>query len=93
VKKTSKVFLTLTDELDVLKAQLNIYFVHLGENQRTFRIFVHVSCVNLGVDEYEDSWKNVYFPQVINNDGDVDYMFRLMVENNISDLCVCSIVD
>jgi len=45
--KTIKVFLTHTHKLDKLKTQLNIYYVHLSENQRTSHVFVHVSCVNL----------------------------------------------
>ena len=34
-KKTVKVMITPTDSLDDLKAQLNTYFEHLGENQYT----------------------------------------------------------
>jgi len=30
--------------------------------------------------EFVDNWKTIYFPQVIHDDGDVDYMFRLIVE-------------
>jgi len=74
--------------LDELKAQLNRYFVHISENQRASHVFVRVPCINLGEDKDEDSWKTVYFPQVIRDDGDVDYMFRLMVENNILHICV-----
>jgi len=47
--------------------------------------------VNLATDKDENSWKTVYFPKVIHEDGDVDYMFRLIVENNILHLCVRSI--
>jgi len=63
--KKFKVFLTATDKLDEFKAQLNRYFVHIGENQITSHAFVQVSCVNLAKDTYEDTWKSVYFPQVI----------------------------
>ena len=42
-------------------------------------------------DKDENRWKTVYFPQVICDDGDIDYMFRLMVENSIVHLCVRSI--
>ena len=28
--------------------------------------------------------------KVIHDDGDVDYMFRLMIENNMLHLCICS---
>jgi len=66
------VFLTPTDKLDELKTQLNIYFFHLGENQRTSHVFVHVTCVNLTTDKDEDGWNAVYFPKVIHDDDDVD---------------------
>jgi len=26
----------------------------------------------------------VYYPQILEDDSDVDYMFRLMVENNVT---------
>jgi len=42
----------------------------------------------LGTDKDEDMWKMIYYPQVIQNDGDVASMFRLMVENNKLYLCV-----
>jgi len=57
VKKTINVFLTPTDKLDDLKAQLNIYFVYLSKNQITSHVFVQVRCVNLKEDKDEDSWK------------------------------------
>jgi len=44
--------------------------------------------VDLGVDTDEDSWKTIYFSKVIHDDVGVDYMFRLMVENNMLHLCV-----
>jgi len=50
-----------------------------------------MSCMNLREDKDEDSWKTVYFQQGIRDDGNVDYMFRLMVEYNILHLCVWSI--
>jgi len=90
-KKKIKVFLTPTDKLDELKAQLNKYFVHIGENQRTSNVFVQLPRVNPEEDKNEDNWKTVYFPQVIRDDSDIDFMFRLMVENNILHLCVWSI--
>jgi len=90
-KRTIEVFLTTIDGLDELKAQLNRYFVRLGENQRTSHVFVQVPCVNLAMDKDEGNWKTVYFPKVIHDDGNVDYMFRLMVENNILHICVRSI--
>jgi len=58
--------------LDEWKAQLNKYFVHIGENQRVSIVFVQVSCVNLGEDKDEDNLKTVYFSQVICDDGEVD---------------------
>lgn len=90
VKKKIKVFLTLTDKLDELKAQLNRFFIHIGENQRTSHVVVYVPCMDLGEDKEEDFWKTMYFPQLIEDDRDVDYMFRLMVENNILRLYVWS---
>ena len=33
-------------------------------------------------DKDEDLWNTVYYPQVIQNDGDVTSMFSSMVENN-----------
>jgi hypothetical protein len=41
-----------------------------------------------GEDKDEDSWKIVNFSQVIRDDDNVDYMFRLMVENNILEIYV-----
>jgi len=90
-KKTIKVFLTPTDKFDELKAQLNKYFVHIGENQRTSHAFIEVPCVRLGAYKAEDSSTTVYFSQVIHDDSDIDYMFRLMVEKTILHLCVGSI--
>ncbi|AES97143.1 hypothetical protein MtrunA17_Chr5g0419781 [Medicago truncatula] len=89
--KTIKVFLTPTNKLDELKTQLDRYFSHLGENQRASHVFVQVSCVSLGEDKDEDNWKTIYFPKIIPDDGNIDYMFRLMVENNMLHLCVRSI--
>jgi len=77
--------------LDELKIQLNIYFIHIGENQITSHVVVHVPSVDLGEDKEYDFWKTVYFPQLNKDDSDVDYMFRLMVENNILCLYVQSI--
>jgi len=50
-----------------------------------------VLCVDLGEDKEEDFWKTMYIPQLIEDDSDVDYMFRLMVQNNILLLYVRSI--
>ena len=91
MKKKNKDFLTPTDKLDELKTQLVKYFIHIGENQRTSHVVTHVSCVDLGEDKKEDFWKPVYFPQLIEDDSDIDYMFRLMVQNNILRLYVRSI--
>jgi len=88
VKKKVKVFLTPIGKLEELKAQLNKYFIHIGQNQRTSHAIVHVPSVDLREDKEEDFWKTVYFPQLLENDSNVDYMFRLMVENNILHLYV-----
>jgi len=71
VKNKIKVFLTPTNKLDELKAQLNRYFIHIGENQRTSHVVVYVPCVDLGEDKEDDFWKTVYFPQLIEDDRDV----------------------
>ena len=50
VRKKVKVFLTPTDKLDELKAQLNRYFIQIGENQRTSHVIVQVPHVNVRKD-------------------------------------------
>ena len=59
--------------MDELKAKLDDFFIH---------IVVQVPGVDLGEDKEDDFWKIVYFPQLVKDDSDVDYMFRVMVENN-----------
>jgi len=46
MRKRVKFFLTPTDKLDELKAQLDGYFIHIGENQRTIHGVVNVSDVD-----------------------------------------------
>jgi len=46
-KKTVKVMITPTDSLDDLKAQLNTYFEHFGENQYTRHLFAQMPCIDL----------------------------------------------
>jgi len=41
-------------------------------------------------DKDEEMWKTVYYPQVIQNIGYVEYKFMSMVENNKLYLCVRS---
>jgi hypothetical protein len=65
-----------------LKAKLDDFFIHIGSNQRSCDVIVNVPGVDLGEDKEEDFWKTVYYPQILKDDSDVDYMFRLMVENN-----------
>jgi hypothetical protein len=89
-KKTINVFLTPTDTLDDLKTQLNKYFVFHGEDHSTSHVFVHVPCVDLGADKDEDMWKTVCYSQVIHDDNDVGFTFRMMDENNMLHLCVRS---
>ena len=55
VKKMVKVFLTPSDKLDELKVELNRYFVHIGENQRTSHVIVQVKCVNMAADKVKDN--------------------------------------
>ncbi|KEH34716.1 hypothetical protein MTR_3g067920 [Medicago truncatula] len=45
-----------------------------------FKRTIKVSCLDLGADIDEDMWKTIYFPLAIHDDGDVEYMFLLMVE-------------
>jgi len=91
-KKTIKVMIRPTDSLDDLKAQLNAYFVHLGENQHTLHLFTQMHCIDLGEDRDEYAWKTVsYMPWLIEDDSDVGFMFRTMVENNILYMYVRSI--
>jgi hypothetical protein len=91
VKKRIRFFINPTDKLDELKTKLDEYFNHIGSNQRTCDVIVNVSRVDLGEDKEEDFWKTVYFPQLVEDDSDVDYMFRVMVENNTLHLYVRSI--
>ena len=78
-KKTIKVMITPTDSLDDLKAQLNTYFEHLGENQYTHHLFGQMSCIDLREDRDEYAWKMAsYMPWLIEDDSDVGLMFRNM---------------
>ncbi|AES99356.1 hypothetical protein MTR_5g079780 [Medicago truncatula] len=45
--------------IDDLKAQLNTYFEHLGENQYTRHLFGQMPCIDLGEDRDEYAWKTV----------------------------------
>ena len=91
VKKRDRFFVNPTDKLDELKEKLDDFFIHFGSNQRTCDIILDVSGLDLGEDKEEDFWKTVYYPQLLKDDSDVDYMFRLMVENNTLDLYVWSV--
>jgi len=91
-KKTIKVMITPTDSLDDLKAQLNTYFEHLGENQYTCHLFGQMPCIDLGEDREEYAWKTAsYMPWLIEDDSYVGFMFQNMVENNILYMYVCFI--
>jgi len=91
-KKTIKVTITPTDSLDDLKAQLNTYFEHLGENQYTRHLFGQMPCIDLGEDIDEYTWKTAsYLSWLIEDDSDVGFMFRNMVENNILYMYIRSI--
>jgi len=64
-----------TDSLDDLKAQLNTYFEHLGENQYTCHLFGQMPCIDLGEDREEYTWKTAsYMPWLIEDDSDVGFM-------------------
>jgi hypothetical protein len=56
--------------------------------QTMSHVFIQVPCIDVGADKDENMWETVYFPRVIYDDGDVAYMFSLMVENNKLYLCV-----
>ncbi|RHN54117.1 hypothetical protein MtrunA17_Chr5g0403221 [Medicago truncatula] len=78
-KKTVKVMITPTDSLENLKAQLNTYFEHLGENQYTRHLFGQMSCIDLGVDRDEYTWKMAsYMPLLIRDDGDVRIWWKII---------------
>jgi len=70
-------------QLDELKTKLDDFFIHIGSNHRTHDAIVNVSGLDLGEDKEEDFWKTLYYPQLLKEDSDVDFMFRVMVENNI----------
>ncbi|AET00174.1 hypothetical protein MTR_5g089130 [Medicago truncatula] len=91
VKKRAWFTINPTDKLDELKAKLDDFFIHIGSNHRTYYVVVQVPGVDLGEDKEEDRWKTVYFPQLVKDDSDVDYMFRVMVENNLLHLYVRSV--
>jgi len=43
-----------------------------------------MSCIDLGEDRDEYAWKTAsYMPCLIEDDSNVEFMFRNMVENNI----------
>jgi len=82
VKRRARFFVNPTEKLDELKVKLDDFFIHIGSNHRTCDVIVNVSGVNLGEDKEEDLWKTVYYSQLLEDNSDVDYMFRLMVEVN-----------
>jgi len=88
VKKRAWLTVNPTDKLDELKAKFDDFFIHIGSNHKTCYVVVQVQGVDLGEDKEEDRWKTVYFPQLVKDDSDVDYMFRVMVENNLLHLYV-----
>ena len=61
-----------------------------SENHSTSHVFVQISCYDLGADKEEDMWKTVFFPKLICDDSDIEFMFRRMFENNVLHLCVRS---
>ena len=82
VKKRAWLNVNPTDKLDELKAKLDAFFIQIGSNHRTRDVIVNVPGLDLGEDKEEDFWKTVYYPQLLKDDSDVDFMFRVMVENN-----------
>ena len=45
-------------------------------------MIVNVPGLDFGEDKEEDFLKTMYYPQLLKDDSDVDYMLRLMVEDN-----------
>jgi len=88
VKKKVRFFINPTDKLYELKAKLDDFFIHIGSNHRTYDVIVNLPGVDLREDKEEDCWKTMYCPQLLKDDSDVDYMFRLMVEDNTLHLYV-----
>ena len=80
-----------TDKLDELKTKLDDFFIYIGSNHRTRDVIVNVSGLDLGEDKEEDFWKTVYYPQLLKDDSDVNFMFSVMVENNTLYLFVRSV--
>jgi len=96
VKKRAWFTVNPTDKLDELKTKLDVLFIQIGSNHRTRDVIVNVPRLDLEEDKEEDFCKTVYYPQLLKDDSDVDYMFRLMVENNtffifLSDPLKCNI--
>ena len=91
VKKRAWFTVNPIDKLDVLKAKLDDFFIRIGSNHRTCDVIVNVSGVDLGEDKEEDFWKTMYYPQLLKDGSDIDYMFRLMVEDNTLHLYVRSV--
>ena len=57
-----------------------------------YHLFGQMSCIDLGQDRDEYAWKTAsYMPWLIEDDSDVEFMFRNMVENNILYMYVRSI--
>jgi len=84
VKKRARFFVNPTDKLDA-------FFIHISSSHRTWDVIVNVAGLDLGEDKEEHFWKAVYYPQLLKDDSDVDYMFRLMVEDNTLYLFVRSV--
>ena len=69
--------------MDEVKTQLNKYFVYLAENHTTSHVFVDVPCEYLGEDKDEDTLKMIYYPQIICDGNNIEFMFRSIVKNNM----------
>jgi len=91
VKKRVWFTVNPTDKLDEMKTKLDDFFIHICSNHRTRDVIVNVSGLDLGEDKEEDFWKTVYYPQLLKDDSDVDFMFRVMVKNSTLYLFVRSV--
>ena len=50
-----------------------------GEDHSASHVFVQQPHYDLGADKDEDLWKTVYYPKLIDDDSDIEFLFRRMV--------------
>jgi len=69
--------------MDESKTQLIKYFIYLGKNHTISHVFVLVPYV-------DQKTETIYYPRVIRDDNDIEFMYSSIVENNVLYLCVRS---